>query len=116
VPLTSFLLQSYRNTTMTENSPSECNYEIYDKELMAIVQAFKKWHAELESVENPILVIMDHKNLEYFMMTKLLNHQQARWAQFLSQFNLKIIYRPGKAGAKPDSLTRRSGDLPKERD
>jgi len=54
--------------------------------------------------------------LEYFTTTKLLNRRQARWAQFLSQFNFKIVYRLGKAGAKPDSLTRRSGDLPKEGD
>ena len=32
------------------------------------------------------------------------------------RFNFKIVYRPGKAGAKPDALTRRSGDLPKEGD
>jgi hypothetical protein len=57
-------------------------------------------------------VLSDHKNLEYFMTTKLLNHRQTRWAEYLSRFNFKIVYRPGKAGAKPDSLTRRSGDLP----
>ena len=34
----------------------------------------------------------------------------------MSRFNFKIVYRPGKAGAKPDALTRRSGDLPKEGD
>jgi len=49
-------------------------------------------------------------------MTKLLNRRQARWAQFLSQLNFKIIYRPGKVEAKLVSLTRRSGDLPKEGD
>jgi hypothetical protein len=46
------------------------------------------------------------------MSTKLLNRQQTRWAEYLSRFNFKIIYRPGKAGGKPDALTRRSGDLP----
>jgi len=65
---------------------------------------------------NPISVLTDHKNLEYFTTTKLLNRRQARWAQFLSQFNFKIIYRPGKAGAKLNFLTRRSRDLPKEGD
>jgi len=77
-------------------SPAECNYQIYKKELMAIVWGFEEWHAELQSVENPISVLTDHKNLEYFMMTKLLNRRQARWAQFLTQFNFKIVYRPGK--------------------
>ena len=50
---------------------------------------------------------MDHKNLEYFSTTKLLTRRQARWSEFLSQFNLVIHFRPRKLGAKPDSLTRR---------
>ena len=99
-----------------KHSPAECNYEIYDKELMAIVRAFEEWRPELQSVINPIRVLSDHKNLEYFTSTKLLNRRQARWSQFLSQFNFKIVYRPGTAGGKPDALTRRSGDLPKEGD
>jgi hypothetical protein len=99
-----------------KHSPAECNYEIYDKELMAIVRAFEEWRPELQSVINPIRVLSDHKNLEYFTTTKLLNRRQARWSQFLLQFNFKIVYRPGTAGGKPDALTRRSGDLPKEGD
>jgi hypothetical protein len=97
-------------------SPAECNYEIYDKELMAIVRAFEEWRPELQSVKNPIQVLTEHKNLEYFTTTKLINRRQARWSQFLSQFDFRIIYRPGKSGGKPDALTRRSGDLPKEGD
>lgn len=99
-----------------KNSPAECNYEIYDKELMAIVRAFEEWRAELESVISPIQVLTDHKNLEYFMSNKLLSRRQARWAEYLSRFNFKIIYQSGKKNTKPDSLTRRSGDLPKEGD
>jgi hypothetical protein len=56
-----------------KHSPAECNYEIYDKELMAIVCTFEQWRPELQSVINPIYVLSDHKNLEYFTMTKLLN-------------------------------------------
>ena len=99
-----------------KHTPAECNYEIYDKELMAIIRCFEEWRAELESAPHPIQVLSDHKNLEYFMSTKLLNHRQARWSEFLSRFNFKIVYRPSKAGTKPDALTRRSGDLPKEGD
>jgi hypothetical protein len=54
-------------------SLAECNYEIYDKELMAIVLTFEEWRPELQSVMNPIRVLSDHKNLEYFTTTKLLN-------------------------------------------
>jgi len=99
-----------------KHSPAECNYEIYDKELMAIVRAFEEWRPHLEGTEHPIQVLSDHKNLEYFMSTKLLNRRQARWSEFLSRFQFTIVYRPGKAGGKPDALTRRSGDLPKEGD
>ena len=100
----------------TKNSPVECNYEIYDKELMAIVCAFEHWQAELQSVKNPIQVLSDNKNLEYFLTSKLLNRRQAKWAEFLSRFNFKITYGPGKQGGKPDALTRRSGDHPEEGD
>ena len=99
-----------------KHSPAECNYEIYDKELMAIIRCFEEWRPELESTPHPIRVLSDHKNLEYFMSTKLLSYRQVWWSEFLSRFNFKIVYRPGKAGAKPDALTRRSSDLPKEGD
>jgi hypothetical protein len=45
------------------------------------------------------------------MTTKRLNRQQARWAEYLSEFNFIIRYRPGKQGTKPDALTRQPGDL-----
>jgi hypothetical protein len=83
---------------------------------MAIVRAFEEWRPELQSVENPIQVLSNHKNLGYIMSTKLQNNRQARWSQFLSQLNFRIVYRAGKAGGKPHALTCRSGDLPKEGD
>jgi hypothetical protein len=95
-----------------KHSPAECNYEIYDEELMAIVCAFEEWRPELEGALHPIQVLSDHKNLEYFMLTKLLNRRQTHWAEYLSRFNFRIVYRPGKAGGKPDALTHMSGDLP----
>ena len=61
-----------------KHAPAECNYKIYDKELLAVVRAFKEWRAELQSVSNPVQVLTDHKNLEYFTTTKLLNPRQTR--------------------------------------
>ena len=58
---------------------------------------------------------MDHKNLEYFSTTKLLT-RQARWLEFLSQFNLVIRFCPGKLGTKPDALTRHWDVYPKKGD
>jgi hypothetical protein len=56
-----------------KHSPVEYNYKIYDKELMAIVCTFEEWRLELQSVINPIHVLSNHKNLEYFTTMKLLN-------------------------------------------
>lgn len=93
-------------------SPAECNYEIYDKELLAIVKAFEEWRPELAGTSDPVKVLSDHRSLEYFMSTKQLNRRQARWSEYLNEFNFQIQYRPGKQGTKPDALTRRGGDLP----
>ena len=60
-----------------KHNPAECNYEIYDKELMAIVHTFKEWRPELEGSTYPIDVITDHKNLEYFIFIKQLSRCQA---------------------------------------
>lgn len=99
-----------------KHTPAECNYEIYDKELLAIIRAFENWRPELEGSAFPIDVVTDHKNLEYFTTTKLLSRRQARWSEFLSRFDFRIRYRPGKQGGKPDALTRRTADLPDEGD
>ena len=60
------------------HTSAECNYEIYDNELPAVVRAFERWMTELQSVINPVQVLIDHKNLRYIMITKLLNGRQTR--------------------------------------
>jgi hypothetical protein len=95
-------------------TPAECNYEIYDKELLAIVGAFEQWRPELEGTKLPIQVITDHKALEYFMTTKKLTRRQARWALTLADYNFQISYRPGRQNGKADALTRRASDMPNQ--
>jgi hypothetical protein len=88
-------------------NPTELNYDVHDKELFAIFEGFRIWRHYLDGSALPVDVVTDHKNLEYFSTTKILNRRQARWAEYLCQFNLVIRFRPGKLGAKPDALTRR---------
>ena len=62
-------------------TPAECNYIIYDKELLAIVKSFETWRPELASISPPnqlVKVLTDHRNLEHFMTTKQLNCRQAK--------------------------------------
>ena len=74
----------------------EINYEIHDKELLAIINSFWDMHSWLIGSPLPITVISDHKNIEYLMTSQAPNHQQAHWSMFLSQFDFKLDYTPGK--------------------
>ena len=94
--------------------PSELNYHVYDKELLAIVEAFKQWRAYLEGSKYTIQVYTDHNNLQHFTTTQVLSRRQVRWSEFLSGFDFNINYRPGRLGAKPDALTRRPDVYPKK--
>ena len=87
-------------------TPSELNYNVHNKELLAIFEAFKIWRHYLKGSPTPIDVVTDHKNLEYFSTTKLLTCHQVRWLEFLCQFNLTIHFCPGRLGTRPDVLMR----------
>jgi len=56
----------------------EWNYEIHNKEMLTIIRALEEWRHFLEGARHPVEIWMDHKNLEYFMTAKKLNHRQAR--------------------------------------
>ena len=63
---------------------AKLNYDIYDKELLAIFEAFKIWWHYLEGLAYPIDIITDYKNLEYFSTTKVLTWRQVQWSKYLS--------------------------------
>ncbi|KAH9271970.1 hypothetical protein BASA83_005814 [Batrachochytrium salamandrivorans] len=87
---------------------AERNYEIYDKELLAIVDSFKHWRHFLQGGLHPVTVLCDHKSLEYFMSTKKLTRRQARWSLELSEYDFSITHRPGKLNGRADALSRQS--------
>ena len=45
---------------------AECNYDIYDRELLAIIKALEEWRHYLEGSPHDIEILSDHKNLEIF--------------------------------------------------
>lgn len=92
--------------------PAELNYEIHDKELLAIVWAFKRWRSMLLSAKHSVNVLTDHQALTYFMTNKQLNRRQVRWAEVLADYDFVITYRPGKQSEKPDALSRRDDVYP----
>ncbi len=85
----------------------ECNYEIYDKKLLAIIRAFEHWWSELKLTELSIKMFINHQALTSLMKNKELSRRQMRWVQNLVNFNFKIMYCSGKQNIKVDALTRR---------
>jgi len=95
-----------------KHSPTECNYDIYDKELIPIIKVLEECRPECKGATYPLKLTTDHINLEYFMTKKLLNRRQARWSEYLTRFDYKKVYRLGKLNGKADALRRRPGVLP----
>ena len=52
---------------------AERNYEIHDKEMLAIIQCLETWRHFLEGAKGRFKIWTDHKNLEYFMKAQKLN-------------------------------------------
>ena len=87
---------------------AECNYEIYDKELLIIIRCLKHWCFKLKCTSISIKIFIDHLNLKYFIIIKELIRWQARWAEKLSEYNFKIIYQLRKQNLKVNALIRMS--------
>ncbi len=87
---------------------AECNYEIYDKELLIIIRCLKHWCSELKCTDISIKIFIDHLNLKYFMIIKELIRWQTKWAEKLFEYNFKIIYQSEKQNLKVDVLIRMS--------
>jgi len=88
-------------------SDTEHNYEIYDKEMLAIIRCLKEWRHFLEGAVIRFEIWIDHKNLEYFMKAQKLNQRQARWALYLSRFDFMLKHVSRSKMGKADSLSRR---------
>jgi len=89
-------------------SSVEWNYEIHDKEMLAIICALEEWRHFLEGVTYLVEIWTNHKNLEYFMMVKKLNRHQARWSLHLARFDFLLHHRPRRTMGKLDALSRRA--------
>ncbi len=89
---------------------AECSYEIYDKKLLTIIRCFEQWRVKLQSMKTFINVLIDHKSLKYFMITKKLNRRQTRWTEFLIEFDFKIIYQSEKKNDKANLLIKHLED------
>ena len=88
-------------------SPAERNYNIYDRELLAVILALVEWRQYLQGTSHPVSVLTDHKNLSYLKDPHKLSRQQACWSLFLQDFDLAWKVTPGTHMGPTDALSRR---------
>ena len=83
---------------------AELNYPVHEKELLAIVRALAKWRTDL--LGYTFEVWTDHRTLEHFGTQRDLSRRQARWMEFMSQYDATIHYLPGEQNTVADALSR----------
>ena len=69
-------------------SSAETNYDVGNRELLAVVLALQEWRHWLEGAAHPFIVWTDHRNLAYIQTARRPNSRQARWPLFLCLFVL----------------------------
>ncbi len=84
------------------------NYEIYDKELLAIMLALVEWRHYLMGVAQDFEIWTDHQNLQYFRKPQRLNHRQARWVTELAEYHFSLHHKSGASNKKADLLSPQS--------
>ncbi|WMV41149.1 hypothetical protein MTR67_034534 [Solanum verrucosum] len=85
--------------------PHEKNYPTHDLGLAAVVFALKIWRHYLYGVH--VDIYTDHKSLQYIFKQKDLNLRQRRWLELLKDYDIDILYHPGKANIVADALSRK---------
>jgi len=76
--------------------------------MLTIIHTLNEWRHFLEGAQHLVEIWTDHKNLEYFMMAKKLNHCQAHWSLYLVCFDFKLIVRDMRSGS---GVTRNGAEL-----
>ncbi|KAJ1574420.1 hypothetical protein NDA15_001776 [Ustilago hordei] len=93
-------------------SSAEKNYEIHDKELLAVVACLTQWRHMLAGLPSQLVILTDHEALKYFKSQRRITGRQARWAILLADFDFILQYGPGDKGGEPNALTRRTDMQP----
>ena len=97
---------AYYSATFT---PTERNYDIYKRELLAVIKALTHWRPHLAATKDPVTILTDHTNLTYWKTPRTINRRVTRWFTELQDYNLVIKHVPGKIHAAADMLSRPPG-------
>jgi hypothetical protein len=76
---------------------------IYEKEMMAILHALKKWRPYL--IGRHFKVKTDHDSLKYFLEQRLSSEEQQKWVTKILGYDFEIVYKKGKQNVVADALS-----------
>ena len=91
-------------------STPERNYDVYDRELLAIVKALRQWRTYLLGSPHQIIIYTDHSNLQYWKEPRKINRRVAREFQELLEYNFTLRHIPGMTNTRADALSRRTNN------
>jgi len=86
--------------------PAKRNYDIYERELLAMMKSLTHWRHYLGWTKKPFKILTDHANLQYWKSPKNLNCRTARWHTNLQEYDYEIQHVPGKTNIPADTLSR----------
>ena len=82
----------------------QLNYSVHDKEMCAIMHALERWRPFL--LGRHFKVYTDHRSLVHFKTQSNLNQRQLRWQEKAADYDMEILYKPGKENVVADALSR----------
>ena len=85
-------------------NPAEQNYPTHERELLAVFHALRTWRHYL--LGRKFIIVSDHHSLKYLQTQPQLSRRQARWLEFLAEFDFEIVHRPVKSNVVADALSR----------
>jgi hypothetical protein len=88
----------------TKLNPHQLNYSVHDKEMCAIMHALERWRPFL--LGRHFKVYTDHRSLVHFKTQSNLNQRQLRWQEKAADYDMEILYKPGKENVVADALSR----------
>jgi len=97
---------AYYSATFTQ---MERNYDIYERELLAIIKAISHWQPYLIWTKEPFTILTDHANLLHWKSPRKLNLRTARWHGELQDYNFRLQHMPGKLHTAADALSQPTG-------
>ena len=90
-------------------TPTKQNYDIYNRELLAVMKALYHRRPYLAWTKEPFTILMDHANLTYWKAPRKLDRRHACWHADLEEYDFKMIHIPGNTNGPADALSRPPG-------